>query len=198
MWLKRLLGHSDGLSQDEIAYAQRILEVVAREDHTTLRQMVLDSPALLREPIFDNEPLLLTAVKYRNVASVEALLLCGAKVNATPPGSRLTALHRAAALGAREVGVTLLSHGADVNARDDVGMTPPHDAAIYGHPDMVEFLLQHGANPNVKNQEGRTPLALAQFNLEPKRAEGLQKQWDIAPARVQAAADVLRRHGAAL
>ena len=196
MWLKRLLGRSDGLSQGEKAYLQGILEVVARGDRTALRQMVLDNPALLRGPIFNNEPLLLTAVQSRNAASVEVLLLCGAEANATLPQCRISALHRAAALGACEVAATLLAYGADINARDDLGATPLHDATTYGHPDMVEFLLQDGADPYARNKEGYTPLALAQFNLEPKRAADLQKQWDIAPAGVQAAADVLRRHGA--
>jgi ankyrin repeat protein len=50
----------------------------------------------------------------------------------------------------------LLKAGADVNARDVVGMTPLHHVVQF--PDLLKMLLQYGANPNLVDEERWTPL----------------------------------------
>src|SRR5262249_1195963 len=49
----------------------------------------------------------------------------------------------------------LLAAGADVNARNDMDMTPLH---ITHHASLVEILVAHGADVNARAQHGWTPL----------------------------------------
>ena len=51
-----------------------------------------------------------------------------------------------------------LADGADMNARDDDGLTPLHFAAERGHKEIVELLIANGADVNADSQGGGTPL----------------------------------------
>ena len=55
----------------------------------------------------------------------------------------------------------LLSHGADVNARDRGKLTPLHRAASYAQADVVELLLMHKADRHAKSWDGKTALDYA-------------------------------------
>ena len=57
------------------------------------------------------------------------------------------------------VGV-LLSHGADVDGKDEDGFTALHFAARADASKAVEILLKHGADSDAKNDSGVTPLRL--------------------------------------
>lgn len=52
----------------------------------------------------------------------------------------------------------LLDKGADVNERDENGITPLHRAAGAGRLKAVEFLVSRHAEVNMKDNEGETPL----------------------------------------
>ena len=67
-------------------------------------------------------------------------------------------LHEAAAKGDIEQIKSLLSKGADVNAKDDRGMTPLHEAAYYGQKEVAKLLIAKGANVSSKDTSGQTPL----------------------------------------
>lgn len=60
-----------------------------------------------------------------------------------------------------EVMKVLVEKGADVNAANDLGMTPAHYAAQRGSERLIEYLAAHGARFDVKNKQGRTPADLA-------------------------------------
>jgi len=45
---------------------------------------------------------------------------------------------------------TFLSHGADVNTKDETGLTALHAAKIHGREDVVKFLLEKGADANIE------------------------------------------------
>ena len=49
----------------------------------------------------------------------------------------------------------------DINARDNVGLTPLHWACYNGHIETAKTLLDHGAKVNVKNDCGQTSLHFA-------------------------------------
>lgn len=87
------------------------------------------------------------------------------------PSARAKAAEPSGLLAAASSGdtleiVTLTSHGAAVNERDELGRTPLMLAVIDGRPDAVRLLLDRGADPNAADHSGRTPLQMArQANL---------------------------------
>ena len=55
----------------------------------------------------------------------------------------------------------LVAQGADVNARDQNGVTPLMSAASGGQTEIASFLISKGADVNSKNKSGFTPLICA-------------------------------------
>ena len=55
----------------------------------------------------------------------------------------------------------LLTHGADINAKDKYGRTALMYASKHGHTAIVELLLNHGADINDKDNKGSTALMFA-------------------------------------
>jgi GTPase SAR1 family protein len=71
------------------------------------------------------------------------------------------ALHVASKKGHTDVMETLLSNGADADARGRRLWTPLHCAAFNGHVAAVKTLLNKTADPDMKTFFGQTPLHLA-------------------------------------
>jgi ankyrin repeat protein len=67
-------------------------------------------------------------------------------------------LHYAAYGGHKEIAELLIAEGADVNAKDEDGVTPLHEAAFGGYKEIAELLIAKGADVNAKNNGGETPL----------------------------------------
>jgi ankyrin repeat protein len=117
------------------------------------------------------------AVRAVDLASVKLLVDAGANPSlAIKDGS--TPLMAAAGLGAPRGGdeeVTeagdrndpvdvmkaLVEKGADVNAVNDLGMTPMHYAVQRGADRIIEYLASKGARFDTKNKQGRSPADLA-------------------------------------
>ncbi|MGV8118149.1 MAG: ankyrin repeat domain-containing protein [Candidatus Xenobiia bacterium LiM19] len=94
-----------------------------------------------------------------------------------------TPLLLAAESGWKYVVDTLISHGADVNAKMkcsgwDSGYTPLHMAVRWNYSIVAEALITHGADINAVDDRGHTPIAIAR---------------DCGLSRMK---DTLRKHGA--
>ncbi|KAH7487054.1 hypothetical protein FOMA001_g5725 [Fusarium oxysporum f. sp. matthiolae] len=109
-------------------------------------------------------PILYMAVDKGHDAVVKLLLKRGANVEAKGPmGDSL--LHRAAKRQrSKAILETILSYGADINARDDGGETPLLNAARWASDDEVELLIRRGADINIRNRHSETCLHLAVKN----------------------------------
>jgi len=81
-------------------------------------------------------------MKSQLIAIVAAVLLvgCGPSVD----------IHLAAREGNIEAVKQAIDDGADLNAKDNVNMTPLHWAANGGHKEIVELLITNGANVNAR------------------------------------------------
>ena len=82
---------------------------------------------------------------------------------------------------ARKMLVTLLRNGADVNLRDNRGLTPLITACQYGNTGMAHKLLRYGASVNLCSTDGNTALhcLIERFDdvtkSKQKRFRGLSK-----------------------
>jgi hemoglobin len=76
---------------------------------------------------------------------VRALVRAGAAVDANDGVKHCTALHMAARRGNVEIAVALLDLGADIDARDSLGVTPLRRALNCKKPGVVSLLLSRGA-----------------------------------------------------
>jgi ankyrin repeat protein len=96
-------------------------------------------------------------IQERSIASLDLLLKAGGEINATGSRSEQTPLHGAAFWGWNDVVKFLVAHGADINAKDNKGLTPVDSAMgraggnsrggqrIDVHPDTAELLVKLGA-----------------------------------------------------
>ena len=69
--------------------------------------------------------------------------------------------HQAVAVGNIEAVKQHLAAGADVNTKDEFGVTPLHNAVWEGHKEIAKLLISRGADVNVLDGDGYTPLDLA-------------------------------------
>jgi len=65
--------------------------------------------------------------------------------------------------GKKEIVELFISYGADVNVKEDSGLTSLHIAAIKGKKDIVELLIKSGADVNAKATNGATPIGIAKY-----------------------------------
>jgi hypothetical protein len=114
-----------------------------------------------RNDYYGNSPLH-SAIDYMDLEMVQALVDCGADVNARRKGGDTPLLFALWGSPTRPTnpGVVgwLLNHGADPNVQDENGRTPLHLALACGLIEMAHLLVEHGASVTVKDRKGKTPL----------------------------------------
>ncbi|MHB0968196.1 MAG: ankyrin repeat domain-containing protein [Thermoanaerobaculia bacterium] len=108
---------------------------------------------------------LLTASVMGHATTVQALMKYRPDANVVEPEAQSTPLHlviRAAQPGYAEAVRALISGGANVNAKDNKGMTPLLLASSRcEHSAVVAILVQSQADVNARDAYGSTPLAMA-------------------------------------
>jgi hypothetical protein len=80
-------------------------------------------------------------------------------------------LHLAIQNNRFEIAKVLLENGADVNARNDHGMTPLHLAAQSGDVELAQMLLSHNARKDIRDHWGQTALMYATKGRHPEIAK---------------------------
>ena len=101
-------------------------------------------------------------MKHLLLTTIAAVVLVGCATTQQPEPTTAKApdisIHDAATLGNIEAIKQHLAAGADVNAKDDDGISPLLLAATWGHKEIVELLIANGAVVNAKGVDGLTPL----------------------------------------
>jgi len=90
------------------------------------------------------------------------LVLKGADVNLpSNNGFKVYPLHSAASGNFTQIARMLIENNAQVNVKQEAGVTPLHSAAQNGNIDLLILLLEHGADVNIRMEGGKLPADLA-------------------------------------
>jgi ankyrin repeat protein len=166
--------NDEALRLADIAGELTIWEAAALGRVETIDRLLDHHPSLVNEFGADGHVPLGLAAFFGRVEAVKRLLLRGADAGATAQNfMKVQPLHAAVAARSTEAVAMLLDHGADVNARQQVGYTPLMGAASGGLDDIVNLLLQHGADPSVVSEDGKSAADVAREHGHTAIAEKL-------------------------
>jgi ankyrin repeat protein len=88
--------------------------------------------------------------------------------------------------------MVLIKAGADINAKNNYGITPLMEAARNHNQEAIIMLLELGADPKAKNNFGIMAIDYAKRNAKLKNTEAL---WILQNATDEAFSDVPRNTG---
>lgn len=151
-----------------------VFEASAVGDVARLRELLGEDRARANAVAPDGfTPLGLVAF-FGHAEAARLLLENGADPNLPARNAtKVAPLHSAVAGGKFEIVRMLLASGADVHARQDLGLTALHGAAVEGGEETIRLLLEHGADPDARNAAGKTPADLAREHGREKAVEVL-------------------------
>lgn len=130
------------------------------------------APDAVHEHTADATTPLYSAIVTGNVEMLDLLLDFGADPNLRRPNDSITALHFACLQGTSPIIAQLVKRGANMEERDDVGMTPLFHAARRRGSDCIKMLISLGADLNVLAKNGQSVLDHAKlFVVGTKRTE---------------------------
>ena len=121
---------------------------------------------------------LLPAAEQSHLAELAQLLECFVSDVDAADVDGAAASHAAALAGHADVLSLLLSRGATVDLRTNLGETPLHFAAREGHLVATSVLVKRGASVNATTKFGATALALA--------SRGQNREWLAVTALLEA------------
>jgi ankyrin repeat protein len=149
---------------DDIEILRRPLFAATREGHIHIIKFLIAKGADVKSRSKNNASLLHCAATMGHSHIVQFLIEeCHADVNLQDNKYQSTPLHTAAIHGHVQIVKTLLRNNADINAKNDKGLTALHWAVMKNHIQVVQTLL---AQPNIdirlKDSDDKKPLDLAQ------------------------------------
>jgi len=113
-------------------------------------------------PVFCDE--IHNAARAGDFAKTKKLLKENPNLVASKDNENWNAFALGGGVWAQKVSGLLLAYKANINAKDDIGLTPLHRAAIYDHKILVKLLLANKAEVNDRADNGFTPLHYAAIN----------------------------------
>lgn len=142
-------------------------EACALGDPSALELLDRDA-SLLNAYSEDGFPAVGLAVFFRHPDLARALIERGADVNAAAKNpQRVAPVHAAATIRDHATMRLLLEHGADPNARQQMGFTPFHSAASRGDIEMARLLMDYGADPKARTEDGKNAVEIAEKYGQP-------------------------------
>jgi ankyrin repeat protein len=123
-----------------------------------VKQILEKEPQLIDAYATDGFTPLGLASFFKHEALAEFLLQAGA--NPSLPSNnafKVAPLHSAAASKNVKIAKLLIDAGADVNAKQQEGITPLHSAAHNGDLEMAELLLKSGSKKYQTTEKGKMP-----------------------------------------
>lgn len=135
------------------------LFIAAYHGQKMIFKMLVEAGARLDSRNLDGTPALCFAAEDGIPEAIEMFLDHGADVDIrTTNSEEITPLYNAVRYGQEKATRLLLSHHADVNARDKMyGFTPLHLAAMRGDEGMSQLLRSYGADELIRDVFGFTP-----------------------------------------
>lgn len=139
-----------------------IFEAAAIGDVARVSIEVEKQPGLLNSYSADGFTPLGLACFFGQHLAASYLIGKGATVNMPSNNSfKVAPIHSSCAISDVELTNLLLKNGADVNVKQQGGVTPLHEAAHNGKSLLAKLLIDHGADVNAKMDNGNTPLFMA-------------------------------------
>jgi uncharacterized protein len=140
-----------------------IYEATCIGDEKSVTLLLHQDPLLLNSFSPDGFTLLGLASYFGYLQIVNLLLEKGADPNIKSNNSyQVNPIHSASAISNCDIVEALLKNGADVNAKQMLGITAMHTAAHNGNTLLLELLIKYGADVNVLTDSGQSPLLMAE------------------------------------
>jgi ankyrin repeat protein len=139
-----------------------LFEAAATGKFDTLAHLVYTHPDDINKYAADGFTALGLSCYFGQFEAARYLVLKGADVNlSSKNGFNVYPLHSAAAGNYTDIARMLVESGADVNVKQQMGVTPLHSAAQNGNLELIILLLEKGAVVDVRMEGGKLPADLA-------------------------------------
>jgi ankyrin repeat protein len=139
-----------------------LFEAAAIGKFDVVAHLVYTHPELINQFSNDGFTPLGLACYFGQAEVARFLVLKGANVNVpSSNGFQVYPIHSAVAANQNEIVRTLIDGGAQVNVKQQVGITPLHSAAKNGNLEVLILLLENGADISIRMEGGKLPADLA-------------------------------------
>jgi len=139
-----------------------LFEAAATGKFDMLAHLIYTHPDAINKYANDGFTALGLACYFGQFEAARYLVLKGADVNLpSKNGFNVFPLHSATAGNHTDVARMLVDNGADINVKQQMGVTPLHSAAQNGNLELIILLLEKGAMVDIRMEGGKLPADLA-------------------------------------